>query len=260
MSLPAGRFAALIFDVDGTLAETEETHRRAFNETFAYFKLGWDWPPLLYRRLLRVTGGKERIAAFARAPENLGRRHLSADEIAELHRFKTARFGQLVSGGGCPLRPGVASVVERARQRGLRLAIATTTARPNVEALLRAAWGSEADALFDVIVAGDEVPRKKPAPDVYLKVLALLGLEGGDCLAIEDSRAGLLAAGAAGVAVLITRSFYFGDDDFEGAAAVVENLAEAMDIGAMDQENGKIMSSMRSGILNIFEINPSPET
>lgn len=232
------RFAGLIFDVDGTLAETEETHRQAFNEAFAYFKLGWDWPPLLYRRLLRVTGGKERIAAFARWPENAGRRHLTADEIAELHRFKTAWFGQRVADGACPLRPGVAAIIDQARMRGQRLAIATTTSRLNVEALLRAAWGGAGASLFDVIVAGDEVPRKKPAPDVYLRVLDLLALDGADCLAVEDSRNGLLAARAAGLAVLITRSRYFRDDDFAGALATVESLAETGDIGGQAADSG----------------------
>lgn len=219
------RFSALIFDVDGTLAETEEIHRRAFNETFAYFKLGWDWPPPLYRRLLRVTGGKERIRAFANSRRNAGR-PLSEDEIAELHRFKTMRFGQLIVGGTCPLRPGIAAAITGAVRRRQRLAIATTTSRPNVEALLLATLGGDGAALFDAVVAGDEVPRKKPAPDVYVKTLDLLGLPGADCLAIEDSRNGLLAASAAGIPVLITRSFYFRDDDFDGALAVVDSLEE----------------------------------
>jgi HAD superfamily hydrolase (TIGR01509 family) len=217
------RFAALIFDVDGTLAETEETHRRAFNETFAYFKLGWVWTPLLYQRLLAVTGGKERIQYFANSAQNAGR-ILLADEIAELHRLKTARFGQLVAEGACPLRPGIAAALSTAADRGQRLAIATTTSRPNVLALLAAALGPGAAALFAAIVAGDEVARKKPAPDVYRRTLDLLGLPGEACLAIEDSRNGLLAAKAAGVPVLITRSLYSRDDDVGGALAVVDSL------------------------------------
>ncbi len=219
------RFAALIFDVDGTLAETEEVHRRAFNESFASFKLGWTWTPLLYRRLLAVTGGKERIRSFADSPENRGRR-LSEDEIAELHRCKTARFGQLVATGACPLRPGVAAAISAAVRRGQRLAIATTTSRANVEALLSATWGRDAGDPFEIIVAGDEVPHKKPAPDVYLKTLQRLGLPGGDCLAIEDSRNGLLSAAAAGIPVLVTRSFYSRDDDVAGALAVVDSLED----------------------------------
>lgn len=219
------QFSALIFDVDGTLAETEEIHRRAFNETFASFKLDWDWPPPLYRRLLRVTGGKERLRAFANSRHG-GGRSLSEDEITELHRFKTARFGQLIAGGVCPLRPGIAAAIAGAQSRRQRLAIATTTARPNVEALLSATLGPDGGALFEAIVAGDEVPRKKPAADVYRKTLDLLGLPGEECLAIEDSRNGLLAASAAGIPVLITRSFYFRDDDFSGALAVVDSLED----------------------------------
>jgi len=227
------RFSALIFDVDGTLAETEEIHRRAFNEAFASFKLDWNWSPLRYRQLLVVTGGKERLRFFANSRQNMGRR-LSEDEIVELHRFKTARFGQLVAGGACALRPGVAVALSTAVRRGQRLAIATTTSRPNVDALLSVTMGHGAAVLFDAIVAGDEVPRKKPAPDVYLKALDLLGLSAGDCLAIEDSRNGLLSASAAGLPVLITRSAYFGDDDVTGARAVVDSLEDLKDFGLFD--------------------------
>lgn len=219
-------FAALVFDVDGTLAETEEIHRLAFNAAFDHFRLGWRWPAPLYRRLLKVTGGKERIAAFARSPENGGRRDLSEVEIADLHRFKTARYGRMIEDGACPLRPGVAALIEAARMRGRRLAIATTTARPNVDALLRSAWGADGPALFDAIVAGDEVAHKKPAPDVYLRVLDMLSLPAEGCLAIEDSRAGLRSARGAGLDVLITRGLYFGDDDFTGAVAVMDSLVE----------------------------------
>ena len=129
------QFRGLIFDVDGTMAETEELHRRAFNESFAHFGLDWVWDQDLYRKLLLVTGGKERISHFQceRADENA---RLDAARIAELHRFKTARYAELVAGGGCPLRPGVADIISSARSNGQALAIATTTSRGNVDALL----------------------------------------------------------------------------------------------------------------------------
>jgi HAD superfamily hydrolase (TIGR01509 family) len=216
------RFRALIFDVDGTLAETEELHRRAFNETFAYFDLGWEWSIPLYRKLLRVTGGKERIRQFIRLTSC--QRDISDDELAELHRFKTARYARLMASGACALRPGVADTIRAATVRGQHLAIATTTSRPNVEALFSATLGEDGTRLFSAIVAGDEVDRKKPAPDAYLKVLDLLGVPNRDCLAIEDSRNGFLAASRAKIKVLITRSAYFWEDEFDGAFAVIDGL------------------------------------
>ena len=222
------RFRALIFDVDGTLADTEEIHRRAFNETFAYFDLGWEWGVALYTDLLKVAGGKERIRQFVRLNPRCGH-DISDGEIAELHRFKTERYTQLVASGACSLRPGVAEAIHAAAARRQRLAIATTTARPNVEALLSATLGSGGVGLFSAIVAGDEVRQKKPAPDVYLKVLRLLETPNHKCLAIEDSRNGFVAASRAGIATLITRSAYFREEEFSGAFAIIDSLNELDD-------------------------------
>jgi len=217
------RSRALIFDVDGTMAETEELHRQAFNETFERFGLGWVWDIELYRLLLRVTGGKERIAHFLQRFGVEGAR-LSEAQIAELHRFKTARYAELLARGSCPLRSGVSDIIIGAEGRGQRLAIATTTSRGNIDALLAPVFGKNWSDLFQAIVSGDDVHRKKPAPDVYLKVLETLGLPGHACLAFEDSRNGLLAAMRAGIPVKITRSVYFRDDDFEGALDIVDEL------------------------------------
>src|SRR5262245_56277984 len=219
------RLRALIFDVDGTMAETKELHSQAFSEAFSHFGLQWHWDRELYRVLLTVTGGKERIARYQSPHPDIGAK-LDPARIAELHRFKTARYASLVAGGGCPLRPGVAQMIDMARARDLALAIATTTSRENVDALLTPALGSTWAGLFRVIVAGDEVAKKKPAPDVYLNVLAALGLPAGSCLALEDSRNGLLAAQSAGIPVVITRSMYFGDEMFDGALGVVGDLTE----------------------------------
>jgi len=167
------RARALIFDVDGTLAETEEVHRRAFNEAFAEAGLGWNWDRVTYGRLLRVAGGKERIRAFDQrnaAPS------LTFADIAELHRIKTTRYAALIAAGGCPLRPGVRARLGRARGCGQRLALATTTSHGNIDALLSVVLGLGWAELFEAIVAGDDVPRKKPAPDVYVETLARLGL------------------------------------------------------------------------------------
>lgn len=216
--------AALIFDVDGTLAETEELHRRAFNHAFARHGLDWHWDLAAYKELLRVTGGKERIRAYhARqwvAPP------LSDADIAELHRIKTAHYAELVETGCCPLRPGVTDLLTAAKARRQRLAIATTTSHGNIDALLSRALGPLWAAHFDAIVAGDDVRHKKPAPDVYLEVLARLRFNPSNCVAIEDSANGLIAAARANIAVLITRSMFFRDDDFSVARAVLNDLSE----------------------------------
>ncbi|MGX1320198.1 HAD superfamily hydrolase (TIGR01509 family) [Bradyrhizobium sp. USDA 377] len=215
--------AALIFDVDGTLAETEELHRQAFNHAFVRQGLGWHWDRAVYKDLLRVTGGKERMRAYharlGSAPP------LSDVDIAELHRIKTAHYAELIETGCCPLRPGVADLLAAAKARGQQLAIATTTSHGNIDALLSQALGTHWVTDFDAIVAGDDVRQKKPAPDVYLEILARLKLDAVDCLAIEDSANGLIAASRAGVPVLITRSMFFGDDDFSAARVVLEDLS-----------------------------------
>jgi len=212
---------ALIFDVDGTLAETEELHRRAFNDTFTAAGLGWHWSRANYRRLLKTTGGKERMAVYlAERGEDLTR-----FDLAALHRDKTARYGALMGQGGLALRPGIGELIAEARAAGLRLAIATTTNRPNVDALCAACFNAPADQIFDVIAAGDEVAAKKPAPDVFRLALSRLRLPAASCLAVEDSRNGLHSAQAAGLAVLVTPSVFTDDDDFTGALRVLPDLA-----------------------------------
>ncbi|MBR0819463.1 HAD family hydrolase [Bradyrhizobium liaoningense] len=227
-----GRAAALIFDVDGTLAETEELHRRAFNHAFASHGLDWHWDRAIYKKLLRVTGGKERMRAHHDglwiAPP------LPDTDIAELHRVKTAHYAELIETGCCPLRPGVTDLLTAAKARGQRLAIATTTSHGNIDALLSQALGTRWAADFDAVVAGDDVRHKKPAPDVYLETLARLKLGAADCVAIEDSRNGLIAASRANIPVLITRSMFFRDDDFGEARVVLDELSE---LGAAKQKN-----------------------
>ena len=232
---------ALIFDVDGTLCATEELHRRAFNDTFHAFGLGWHWDKALYRSLLRVTGGKERIAHYVRNHhpllEHSGR---LPDLVKQVHAYKTATYTDLVKGGRPPacettpwkkgsvpsLRPGVERLLREARQAGTRLAIATTTSLPNVVALLETTLGGEAIDWFDTICAGDSVPRKKPAPDVYEQALERLGMPPGQCVAIEDSAHGLTSAVTAGVATVVTPSEYTHDQDFGGARLVVDHLGD----------------------------------
>lgn len=223
---------ALIFDVDGTLAETEEAHREAFNRAFEAAGLAWNWDRALYAELLRVTGGKERIRHFLQR-RGEAERAADADYIAGLHADKTRHYTRIVDAGQLELRPGVREVVACARRKGVRLAIATTTTLANVEALLTAAFGPTGMDLFPVIVAGDMVAAKKPAPDAYLEALARLDLAAADCLALEDSANGLRAALAAGLDTLVTPSAYTANEDFSGAFAVLPDLA-ALEVAGWD--------------------------
>ena len=216
---------ALIFDVDGTLAETEEAHREAFNSAFAEAGLDWVWDVDLYRDLHRVTGGKERMRHYA---DRLGvsRSELSDDALAKLHRRKNERYSERVRAGQCPLRPGVERLIRSAHAGGLRLAICTTTSRVNVNELIGATLGAGGLGLFDVIVAGEDAPVKKPAPDAYLRALEALQLRPDECLAFEDSHNGLMAALAARIATVVTPSRYTSHETFDGAARVLTDLSD----------------------------------
>jgi beta-phosphoglucomutase-like phosphatase (HAD superfamily) len=219
---------ALVWDVDGTLAETEgEGHRVAFNLAFAEAGLGWHWDSALYGELLAVTGGKERMLAWWQRvdPAAAGAPGAMAT-IRALHERKTAHYLALLDRGGLPLRPGVARLLAEARAVGVRLAIATTTTPDNVTRLLQTSLGAQAVGWFEVIGAGDIVPRKKPAPDIYDWVVARLALAPGQTLAIEDSAAGATAARAAGVPVVVTRSRYTAAEPIGGALADLDGLGE----------------------------------
>ncbi|NOZ10128.1 MAG: HAD family hydrolase [Gammaproteobacteria bacterium] len=218
---------ALLFDVDGTLADTErDGHRIAYNAAFAEAGLDWDWTVSLYGELLAITGGKERILHYIETQcPNFQRPPDLKGYIADLHDIKTRHFTQLVHRGGIAARPGVKRLLFEARQAGLRLAIATTTTPENVQALLNTSFDGVED-WFEVIGAGDVVPNKKPAADIYSYVMEKMGLHPDRCLALEDSFNGLQSSLAAGVQTLISYNAYTQDHDFSGAALVVDHLGE----------------------------------
>ncbi|MES2993206.1 MAG: HAD-IA family hydrolase [Pseudomonadota bacterium] len=217
---------ALIFDVDGTLAETErDGHRIAFNRAFEDAGLGWHWNVEHYGALLAVTGGKERISHYWNTIDPQAAAAPEADaRVRALHAAKTAHYLELVRSGTVVLRPGVRRLLIEARARGLRLAIATTTTEANVRELLTATISPLAPDWFEVIGAGDAVAHKKPAPDIYHWVMERLRLPANECLAFEDSAPGVAAARAAGLATLLTRSVYSTNETIPGALADLDGL------------------------------------
>ncbi len=219
---------ALLFDVDGTLADTERYgHRPAFNRAFAEAGLDWHWDATLYGKLLAVTGGKERMKHYVDQYRPDYVKPVFFDElVARLHQAKTRHYIELAARGGIPLRPGVARLLREARAADLRLAIATTTTPENVTALLENSLGPGTQAWFEIIAAGDIVPTKKPAPDIYFHALEKMGLAPAECLAFEDSGNGLRASLGAGLKTLVTVNDYTLDHDFSSAAVVLTHLGE----------------------------------
>lgn len=219
---------ALIFDVDGTIAETErDGHRVAFNLAFSQVGLDWQWDITLYGDLLAIAGGKERINYYIKHFQPNFQPKIALDEfIAQLHQIKTKYYAQLLLDNSISLRPGIKRLMTEARQKGVKLAIASTAALPNVISLIETALNKEALSWFEVIAAGDMVKKKKPAPDIYLLALEKLGLKAEECLVIEDSNQGLIAAEKAGLKTVITINEYTKNQDFQEAVLVLNHLGE----------------------------------
>lgn len=219
---------ALLFDVDGTLADTErDGHRVAFNQAFAEAGLDWEWSVDLYGELLSVTGGKERIRHYlANYRPDVALPEDADGFIRGLHQAKTRFYTEGLAGGTIPLRHGVRRLLDEARAQGLRLGIATTTTPENVTALLESTLGVDGPSWFEVIAAGDVVPAKKPAPDIYFYVMEKMGLSADRCLAFEDSGNGIRSSLGADLPTLVTINGYTRDHDFSGAVLVLDQLGE----------------------------------
>jgi len=228
----------ILWDVDGTLADTErDGHRVAFNMAFeeAGHKREWDVPT--YGELLAVTGGKERIKFDI---ERGDMHEMPYEEIAGLHARKTAHYETLIAEGRIPLRPGVRRLLEEAYEAGITLGVATTTTPSALDALIEHSLGKEWFDRFAVLAAGDIVPAKKPAPDIYTYAMEQLGVNPENTLALEDSENGWKAAHAAGLKCVVTINDYTADHDFSGADLVVSELGEP------DAESVKVIQDLHT--------------
>lgn len=249
--------SAVLFDVDGTLADTErDGHRIAFNRAFREFQLDWEWDVELYGELLQITGGKERIQFYLEnyLPELPVTDNLE-EWITQIHKIKTKYFMALLNEGKIPLRPGVKRLINQLRAENIKIAIATTTTYENVTTLLQCTLGDDSLEWFDVIGAGDIVEKKKPAPDIYHWVLCQLGLPAEACIAIEDSENGLKSATAAGIKTIITVSEYTRSQNFKGAALVVSDLENA---AQPHQIPDNLLSGTSVDIQTLLNLNLTP--
>ncbi|MDT0635469.1 HAD-IA family hydrolase [Spectribacter hydrogenoxidans] len=225
--------SALLFDVDGTLADTEGVgHRPAYNDAFAEFGLAWHWSAELYRSLLVVAGGRERLHYYLerdRPPLN-GQAEAAARDPAAwvdaIHRSKTRHFEHRLAAGAVPLRPGVARLMREAAGQGCRLALVTNASRPSLDLMCRHLLPADLQQAIAVTACGDEVTDKKPAPDLYSLALEKLQLTAGECLAVEDAGSGLAAARAAGIACVVAYNDDTAEQDFALASLVVDHLGE----------------------------------
>jgi len=230
------KLKALLFDVDGTLADTEEAHRCAFNDAFQEVGLDWNWSKPKYAHLLATTGGKERLSAYIDSLSiDAAAKASLRERVADIHRVKTALYMRSIEQARVPLRAGVVRLLDDAARHGVRVAIASTTTFANIEALLCVHLGADALQRFAVIGAGDQVTHKKPAGDIYEWVVRQLQLTNADCVAIEDSQNGLRAAKAAGIYTIVTPSYWTQTEDFTTADLVLPGLVPKLDIETINE-------------------------
>lgn len=224
------KLQALLFDVDGTLVDTEELHRQAFNQAFIEMNLGWEWNQDRYAELLRISGGLDRLAQFVEqqakpADEKQRLRAL----VPAIHREKTRIYGELLGGGSARLRPGVSRLIDEARGAGLKIGFATTSSTANVQSLIAATFPPAARSAIGAVIGIDHVARRKPAPDVYELLMKTLRVTPDACVAFEDSANGLAAAKAARLYTVVTPSRWTRAQKFVGADLLLPSLGDPGD-------------------------------
>lgn len=221
------KLKGIIFDVDGTIADTEEIHRQAFNHTFKEYDMDWHWPEDDYREILLISGGKERFRKYLSEDEELKNKiDNHEDFVQELHKSKSEHYRKLLKSDAIKFRPGVIRLINEAREQGIQIGVATSSSMANLRTLFKEILNIEPNELFNSIVTSDTVQDKKPSPAAYQCVLAGLGLSADNCIAIEDTQNGNLAALGAGLKTIITTHSYTIDNDFTGASLVLNHLGE----------------------------------
>ncbi|MEE9374967.1 MAG: HAD-IA family hydrolase [Rhizobiaceae bacterium] len=220
---------AILFDVDGTLAETEEYHRNSFNDLFAEEGFDWVWSEDEYRQLLRVTGGKERMRHYIKGRIDLDINEFPEERLLSMHKRKSTLYRKGLENNPPQARPGVKRLVDNAIENGIILALATTTGRSNADALMLDLFPPSIFEKFETRICGEDVDLKKPDPEVYLKALQGVGVKPEEAIAFEDSSAGLKAAHAAGIRCVVTPAQYTNHHSFSGALAVLSHLGERLE-------------------------------
>ncbi len=248
------RLEAIIFDVDGTLVDTDELHRRAFNQAFLEFDLGWDWTPEAYIGLLRVSGGADRIRHYI---GTLGITDLQKVVLQRLvpgvHREKSRIYGELIAGNMVKPRPGIARLIGEAKDAGLKVGLAATSSSKNLQPLIQSALGRDLASRIDIAVSADLVQRKKPAPDLYLLLLSMLGVPPEHCVAVEDSANGVQAARAAGLVTIAVPCRWTKSQDFSRAALRLSSLGEP-DQPLPPDEAALLGGASRVGLQQVTEL------
>jgi len=227
------KIKGIIFDVDGTIADTEDIHRQAFNKAFSKFDLNWHWSKEKYHELLFISGGKERITRCL-AEDNATKKNTGF--IEELHKCKSEYYRSILLSSDISLRPGVKRLITEAKEKNIKIGIATNSSTENLQVLIKKTFKVEPEKLFNTIVTNNIIIDKKPSPEVYYRALKNLELSANKCIAVEDTANGNASAIRAGLRTVITTHAYTADNDFDGASLVLNNLGEPEEGFCVDEK------------------------
>jgi HAD superfamily hydrolase (TIGR01509 family) len=217
------KLEGIIFDVDGTIADTEDIHRQAFNKAFSEYNLNWHWSREKYYELLFISGGKERIRKYLTENNTI---NIDNSFIKELHKCKSEYYRSMLISADIKLRPGIKRLITEAKNLNIKLGIATNSSGANLTTLIKKNLGTQPEQLFNTIATSDIVLEKKPSPEIYHHALLNLNLSAKNCVVIEDTTNGNISALTAGLRTIITTHAYTKDNDFNGASLVINNLGE----------------------------------